>query len=251
MLLIALRQGGRLERSTATPSAEVMSIPRRIAQFWHTQSVPPDVAHTTQSWLDSHPGFECRLFSDQTAAAYLDTAYGAEVRQAFERSADPVQRANIFRLAFLAQEGGFYADIDNVCLAPVQTFVPPEADLVVAQEEYGALSNSFIGAVPQHPVIVMALRTAVEEVNRGDHDMVWLSTGPGLLTRAFGRVLSGLDDGMGVLERSIVFRQAPLQRYVAFAYPLAYKRRSRFRLPRKPLPPAPVDCFTGRQRAAI
>jgi hypothetical protein len=39
--------------------------------------------------------------------------------------------------------------------------------------------------VPKPPIIAGALNTAVEKKNRGHNDIVWLSTGFGLFTRAF------------------------------------------------------------------
>jgi tetratricopeptide (TPR) repeat protein len=227
MLLIALRQSGRLDIPKAVQSISMPRIPRRIVQFWHEQTLPDDVCAKMKSWRDGHPEFEYCVFDDQTAAAYLSGKHGEDVRRAFERVSDPVQRADIFRLAYLAGEGGFYAEVDNVCFAGIGTFVPPVAVLVVAQEQHGGLSNNFIGATPGHPVISTALRVALEEVNRGDHDMVWLSTGPGLLTRAFGQILSDSSRSLDALADTVIFRLGPLQRFVAFWYPLVYKRSRR------------------------
>jgi hypothetical protein len=39
-------------------------------------------------------------------------------------------------------------------------------------------------------VIVRALQNAVTAVNRGDADVLWLSTGPGALSRAFAQVFA-------------------------------------------------------------
>jgi hypothetical protein len=44
--------------------------------------------------------------------------------------------------------------------------------------------------VPHHPAIERALNDAVSAINRGDHDVIWLSTGPGLFTRAVARYLA-------------------------------------------------------------
>ena len=62
--------------------------------------------------------------------------------------------------------------------------------LFVYQEDFGTLGNNVIGAAPQHPVIGRALDLAVAAVGRGDRDILWLSTGPGLLTRAFAQTLA-------------------------------------------------------------
>jgi len=201
------------------------AIPRRIVQFWNDPVPPDDATSLMRSWRNANPEFEYRVFDGRAAAAYLAETHGAEVRRAFARAVEPAQRADIFRLGYLASEGGFYADADDICLATLETFVPLVATMTTAQEDYGTLCNNFIGTTPGHPVISMALQLGVEGVNRGDHDMVWLGTGPGLLTRAFAQVLSRSDQEMDTLiAQTSIFRLGPLQRFVGFAYPLGYKR---------------------------
>ena len=46
-----------------------------------------------------------------------------------------------------------------------------------------------MGCIAGEPVIGHALSLAVETLNRGDSEAIWLATGPGLLTRAFAEVL--------------------------------------------------------------
>jgi mannosyltransferase OCH1-like enzyme len=178
-----------------------------------------------RSWRDLNPGFEYRAFDDKAAAEYIAEMHGADVRSAFVRAVEPAQRADIFRLAYLAVEGGFYADADDACLAPLGTFVPITAMMVTAQEDYGTLCNNFIGVTRRHPIISLALQLGVEGVNRGDHDMVWLGTGPGLLSRAFAQTLSRSDQDMDkLIAQTVIFRLRPLQQFVGFACPLGYKR---------------------------
>jgi hypothetical protein len=77
------------------------------------------------------------------------------------------------------------------------------------QEQYATLGNNFLGCVPGEPVIERALTVALGALTRGDSEAIWLATGPGLLTRAFGEVL--VAQGVGwrdwlqsrcILERS-------------------------------------------------
>lgn len=111
------------------------------------------------------------------------------------------------------------------CSAALDRFTPANAAFVVFQEEYGPLGNNFIGVTPNHPVIKTALALAVEAVNRGDRDIVWLSTGPGLLTRAFALTLAaGQKDE---LSRSAIFTVGQIQRFLGLHCPAAYKSTRR------------------------
>jgi hypothetical protein len=68
--------------------------------------------------------------------------------------------------------------------------MPAGAALVTYLENYGTIGNNFLAAAPGHPAIVRALELATAAINRGDHDIVWLSTGPGLVTRAIAGFLA-------------------------------------------------------------
>ena len=83
---------------------------------------------------------------------------------------------------------------------------PEGMALVAYQENYGSIANNFLAASPAHPVILRALDLAATALNRGDKDFVWLSTGPGLITRATAQVLAEDEDGTvvaGILVREL------------------------------------------------
>jgi len=50
-----------------------------------------------------------------------------------------------------------YVDADNRCLRPISTIVPPNADLVLYQEDLGTIGNDFVAVSREHPVIAYAL----------------------------------------------------------------------------------------------
>jgi mannosyltransferase OCH1-like enzyme len=198
-------------------------------QFWHDPAPPPDVAAIMTSWLDAHPSREYVRFDDASAAAFLRAHVPDPTLQAFLRGREPAQRADIFRLAYLHCSGGFFIDADDRCLAPLETYVPDAAEFVAYQEEYATIGANFIGAAPGHPVIARALQLAVEAVNRGDHDMPWLSTGAGLLTRAFAQLVAKPDPS-DWLGRAVVLELHELQRAAGVYCPTQYKKQRERRI---------------------
>ncbi|MBS0641987.1 MAG: hypothetical protein JSS43_19150, partial [Proteobacteria bacterium] len=221
LLLLAARQAGCFAAASVGGDAPA-AIPRNLVQFWD-DDVPADISVLMQSWQDLNPDFRYILFNSVTANAYITAHHGAEVAMAFRRSREPAQRADLFRLAFLATEGGFYVDADDRCLQPLQSFVPAGATLALYQENYGTLGNNFIGAVPGHPVLLRALADATLAINRGDREMIWLLTGPGLLTRAFATVAA---DNPGFLRSPDlhVMELWEIQRVIGLHCPARYKR---------------------------
>jgi len=98
--------------------------------------------------------------------------------------------------------------------------------LALYQENYGTLGNNFIGVMPRHPVIQRALEQATAAINRGDADMIWLLTGPGLLTRAFAQV-AARDASFLQSPELLVMELWQMQRVVGLHCPAHYKRTNR------------------------
>jgi tetratricopeptide (TPR) repeat protein len=226
ILAVALRQAGCMPSGTGDEA--VATIPKRIAQYWDSAEPPRDIARMMQSWRRQNPAHIHEIFDDAAAKAFIMQRFPIDVVRAYQRARHPAQRADIFRLAYLSAEGGFYADADDNCLCPLDSFVGPGTTLFLSQENYGTIGNNFMGAVPGHPVIERALALVTEAMNRGDADLLWLSTGPGLLTRAFAHVFVGLvPDAGDWLRHAIVREFSDLQRDVACHCPARYKRTDR------------------------
>jgi hypothetical protein len=222
-LLLALREAGSFVRSGSRRSNGASPIPKMIAQFWDSGDPPAEIRTMMNTWREWHPEHAFFLHDDTAAQCFLGETYTLDVLTAYRRAREPAQKADIFRLAWLFARGGYYVDADDRCFAPVGTIVPAHAELAVYQEDLGTLGNNFIGAVPRHPVIGLALDLAVDAVNRGDNDLLWLSTGPGLLTRAFARTLamsrlnaSAWLDGIAVLDRSELYRAVAIHCFTGY-----------------------------------
>jgi len=221
-LMVALRQAGFFSARRDGGGG----IPRRVVQFWDSGTPPEDVAGLMRSWRAHNPGYEHHVFNEVTAHGFLAARFPESVPRAFLRAREPAQKADIFRLAVLAAAGGVYADADDKCLQPIDSIVPETAELVVYQEDHGTLGNNFIAARPGQKMLARALEMAVTAVNRGDGDIAWLATGPGLLTRAFGQRFApgaavALPAGVVVLDRRELFQA------VAIHCAAGYKRTER------------------------
>jgi tetratricopeptide (TPR) repeat protein len=222
-LLLALRQAGRFGAAQRGDDAD--AIPPVIVQYWEQPHPPDDVAALMQTWEERNPGFRHIRFDHAGALAYLRAHASRATLQAYTRAREPSIRADLFRLAYLAQEGGVYVDADDRCLRPLAELLTPGADFLACQDSYGALARNVLGAAPGHPVIVRALRLASEAIDRGDDDMPWLSTGPGLLARAFAQTLAEAPHGgAGLLAQARILARPDLEACVATGCELLYKR---------------------------
>jgi tetratricopeptide (TPR) repeat protein len=232
-LLVTLRRSGELKQIVipvaATPpvASTPIAIPNHIAQFWDTPDPPAQISELNQTWKKLNPTFKYSLFNINSASQFLLYNFPSDVQIAFKRAQGATQAADLFRLAYLFLQGGFYCDADDRCLGSLSSFVPSYATFVGYLEGHGSIANNFIGAVPKHPVIERALKLAVTAINRGDHDEPWLSTGPGLLSRAFSQILSETNSYPNLLEKTAIFDVNYLQRHIGFHCPADYKKTSK------------------------
>jgi hypothetical protein len=208
-----------LEAATPAPS----SIPRRVVQFWD-QPPPPEMVSLGASWCRHNPDFEHRLVSDIEAEEFLRDRLGAEAAKAFRRGI-PLAKADIFRLGWLLEEGGVFADVDTRCLGPIASILPEGRTLVLYQDELGGVGSDFVAATPHHPMIETMFRLAVEAVHTGDVAMLWASTGGGMMTRVVaGSLARNWDRLFSNPEAPLVLTTRELWRSVQRDFPLAYKR---------------------------
>lgn len=223
--LVFLRRKGLL--AVRPPSSEESAIPRRILQFWDTDELSEDVAELTGSWRAENPGWEHVRHTDRTARAWLESLPDPRLRRAYRSARKPAQKADLLRLALLFYEGGVYADADDRCTAPLEPHVAGRF-VVAAQEGRGSVGNNFLAAAPGHPLIGEALELAVTAMLRGDADTIWLSTGPGLLTRAVAAHLAASTEARADLGRSlVVLERFELRRFCSPACKVAYKTTAR------------------------
>jgi len=223
-LLLALRQAGILPGAGPGGGPDP-SVPRQIAQFWADPSPPPDVAALMASWPAQHPGWGYRRFDDAAALAFLRERASEAVIEAYVRGQPIAQKADVFRLAWLYFEGGLYADADDLCRAPISEVLAPDTRFAAYLEPYATLGNNVLLAAPRDPVIATALSGAVTAVLRGDADMLWLATGPGMITRAFGAELAESDEPPELwLRGRIVLEREKMSRSVWPHCAVAYKR---------------------------
>jgi mannosyltransferase OCH1-like enzyme len=180
-----------------------------------------------QSWRTLNPQFEYERFDHRTALQFLESNHRSGVASAYKRLREPAQCADLFRLAYLSVRGGLYVDADDRCLTTIDTFAPRTATFLSYYEEYGTIANNFLGAMAQHPVIARALQLATQAVNRGDGDLLWLSTGPGVLTRAFAQILAETNPYTAALEHVALLDVNCLRRSVGLHSPAGYKRTRR------------------------
>lgn len=153
--------------------------PSVVSMFWHGGKLPIYAWPCINSFIDH--GHEVRLY------AYEPLEVPPGVVTADARAVLPLSEvktypgfeafADAFRYALLFREGGWWADVDVLCL----TDQLPEAPYAWAEEEAGVINNAIL-KFPKGDPLMAQLATRARVL--AQHPNPWGATGPHLLSEA-------------------------------------------------------------------
>jgi tetratricopeptide (TPR) repeat protein len=196
LLSAICRTGGIGAAPPEVSARRATVIPRRIYQFWDAPDLPEQVAWTMERNRRLNPGHDHVRLSEADAIAYLEKTGEHRALRGFRLSTAPAQKADILRLALLYHEGGIYMDADDRCLEPLDDWLDHRLDFVGYQEMYRSIGNNFMAARPGLAMFRDALNAASEASLGPLGETLWLSAGPGVVTRAFADRMTDTDGGL-------------------------------------------------------
>ncbi|APB98204.1 tetratricopeptide repeat protein [Polynucleobacter asymbioticus] len=222
-LLTLMAQAKKLNQGYKVVAKNMMrKIPISIIQFWDNKVVPLGIEEIMQSWRNLNPSSRYQLFDDQSAQQFIQTHHLPDILRAFRMANHPAMRSDLFRLAYLYEFGGIYADADDLCINPIDQFIGGGIDLILVQEPTGSIGNNFLAASPKHPFIKFALSCVVQNIlNRAGG--VWFASGPGALTISFCQMYIHFIERGQVPPGIVITESHSLHQYVTPHLPMNYK----------------------------
>ena len=128
-------------------------IPRCFHQIWlGRESFPAEYRRRQATWLDCHPGWELRFWTEGDLPAVGDVRR-AEI---FERLRSPRERVDLLRLEVLCRYGGVYVDADLECRRSIEQLLAG-AEFFISRAGRGRVETTVVGAIAAHPVLARAL----------------------------------------------------------------------------------------------
>jgi mannosyltransferase OCH1-like enzyme len=152
----------------------MLRVPRIFHQIWlGPNPLPEEFARYQRTWLEHHPGWELRCWTDDNLPGDLRR------REVYEPLRFPAERADILRLELLWRDGGVYLDTDMECLRCIEPIIDG-LDFFTGYMKPDRVNNAFVGAVSGHPI----LDRAVHEVRpRNRYGLDKAAAGPLFLDR--------------------------------------------------------------------
>jgi mannosyltransferase OCH1-like enzyme len=127
-------------------------VPRILHQIWlGDRPLPDEFAGYRETWLQQHPDWEHRFWTEDNLPSDLRRA------EVYERLRFPAERSDILRLEVLWRLGGVYVDTDFECLRPLDPLIDGLEFFTAPLKPNGWVNNALIGSVPGHPILDRAL----------------------------------------------------------------------------------------------
>jgi len=111
-----------------------MTIPRIIHQMWRDEDLPLRWRAFCETWRRFHPGWEYRLWTDESLRAFVAEWY-PDFLEVYDGYAVPVMRSDAARYLLLDHFGGVYADVDMECLQGVERLLEGRGLLLPLEPE--------------------------------------------------------------------------------------------------------------------
>ena len=173
-------------------------IPRKIHLIYASKTIPERYSEYAGVMYDLHPGWEITVWDDETALA-MTGKYFPQLAPVYSSYPLTVQRTDIFRVMLMYVEGGFYLDLDMLCMRSLDELcgaglvlgtekVLPEDQRVRLGHRFSVrIANYMFGSRPGHAFWLDVLLTAAARASSPitDESGVLESTGPGLLTDVY------------------------------------------------------------------
>ena len=107
-------------------------IPKIIHQTWKNDDVPAQFRDFQRSWTDKNPGWTYMFWSDRALMDFVAEHY-PELLHTYCGYEHGIRRSDAARYMLLDHFGGFYADLDAECIAPLDPLA--DDDRLILSEE--------------------------------------------------------------------------------------------------------------------
>ena len=147
-------------------------IPKKIFQTFEHIDFSPEFQKLIDDWKIENPEYEYQIYDKTQREEFIKNNFSNEIFNAYQRIKPGAFKSDLWRYCILHKYGGFYIDIDTVCLGSLNMFMSDDIDFVAAIDlnlgdlEYHSVANAFIGCTPEHPVIDACIQRVISIVDK-------------------------------------------------------------------------------------
>jgi mannosyltransferase OCH1-like enzyme len=185
------------------------SIPKIIFQTFKTENLSPQFQAIVNTWKEKNPNYEYRFFNDSDCDAFIRANFDERIYKAYKRIIPGAYKADMWRYCVLYVYGGVYADIDTICMNPIDNFLKPGVDFMTVIDantgiEKYTLFNTFIASVPKFSALLDCIHQIVQHIEQFVfHAYKSDFSGPGLLGKKINRYLNRQENASYVEKEGL------------------------------------------------
>ncbi len=175
-----------------------LAIPRIIHQVWDTNEVPDYAIAWIQSWSSKNPNWEHWFWTLDDVRQLVKLKF-PDMLHVYDHYKANLFRADFMRYVVIYTFGGFYIDLDTVCLRSLDE-LDVAADCIVGEEQhehtliYARPSNNIFNSMllcrPNHPFLKSVIEALPQHAHNED---IGVSTGPLFFDKIYRQYALTLD----------------------------------------------------------
>jgi hypothetical protein len=202
ILVIILCIFNKQKFSNIKPNSIPNIIPNVIHKIYITDNknenlnnIEKGVLSAIDSWKNLNPGYILKIYFGEDCINYLKNNFTQEHIDCFNNLKPYAYKADFMRYCILYNEGGWYTDIQQKLLVPLDKINDKNYEWVSCYDETGqenkikkCMQNSFIGSNKNNKILEQAIIKIIENVKNNYYgDGPWSVTGPCLLGSIFNK----------------------------------------------------------------
>ena len=168
------------------------NIPNNIFLSWETgiDTISQEMLNFINSWKKHNNNYKINFYDSNERYNFIKDNFDFDVVDAYNRLKPGAFKCDLWRYCILYIYGGFYADIDTLCLSCLDVIKEKNVDFICPIDlnpnigcQYN-LSNGFIGCIPKHPILKMCIDHIVNSIKQAkpsDKVIITNISGPGCL----------------------------------------------------------------------
>jgi len=156
-------------------------IPHIIHQIWFGPPLPDHLAAHAQSWVDLHPTWDYRYWTEDNLPLLRNQALWDTAESIVPGHSVGQFRSDVARYEILHNYGGIYVDCDMEPLRPIDDLIAG-LTAFAAWETDTLANNAFMGATPNHPWVMALILGVPDRVARHRGKSTNAITGPAYVT---------------------------------------------------------------------
>lgn len=183
-------------------------VPKKVWQTYRTINLPKPAQKARDSWLSKNPDCAFEFYDDNMLEEYIKNLWDGKFYEFYKALPIGVMKADLWRYLVIADQGGYYTDVDTICILPISKWPLTKNllknstnQLIVSLEKNTELAfcQWSFAATKNHPAMIHITNYILESWKKKgiDYDnphMVHQTTGPTVWTCGLISYL-GLDEG--------------------------------------------------------